>query len=476
MPALREPALCRPSASASPGIHASRIAAAGLTLLAALVACSPVVRPADFPGAADKVTDVVLTGPFDGQIVDASTGEPLRDAVVVGVWTYERGDGLVGPWGSETVRVETDEAGRYRIAPAPLARRGAGVRLVSFRLVAYKRGYVGYRSDLRFDGSERTDFVGRHNEIALEKWREGMSHAEHLLFLAAPRDIQLAARWERDLANLELYRAQGGEALSAAADAPPRAPTKGETPGDASAGGMKPPPVELPSLLDITGFLPIGEVQRRTGDDGKLTLRDLDDLERTAFYHGIALTAEGRDETYDVTLRVWIDPPAGLAPILETITATLPGVKPKSIVTDETWTSEDGIRRIVAFVDRSNEAAVLLTCGVEQCVDMDTAIILAKLVANRIVKARTGTRREDLPTPSAAEDDSGTGSDSGSGTGADAESGSDSGSDAGAEAGEGDDSTDSTDSTEEEEEEDASPARPASPSELKRPKGFEGGR
>lgn len=444
------------------------LALSPFVLVGLLAACSPVVRPADFPGAADKVTDVVLTGPFDGQLVDASTGEPLRDAVVVGVWTYERGDGLVGPWGSETVRVETDEAGRYRIAPAPLARRGAGVRLVSFRLVAYKRGYVGYRSDLRFDGSKRTDFVARHNEIALEKWRDGLSHAEHLLFLSPPRDIQLAARWERDLANLELYRAQGGEALAAAEVGPARPPSKGELgdrTGDAGAGGAgsgsgsgsgsgtsKPPPIELPTLLDISGYLPIGEVQRRTGDDGTLVLRDLDDLERTAFYHGIALTAEGRDETFDVTLRVWIDPPAGLAPILETITATLPGVKPKSIVTEETWISEDGVRRVVAFVDRSSEAAVLLTCGVEQCADTDTAIILAKLVANRIAKARAAGRTETPPDDADADADADTDADPDASPSEDAE-------------GDGDGSDAEEPS-----------ARPASPSELKRPKGFERGR
>src|SRR5690606_30673548 len=156
-----------------------------------------------------------LLGPFDGQIVDQATGEPVQDAVVVGVWSYDRGDGFIAPAGSETISVQTDEAGRYRIARAPLRKRGSSLRLVSFHLVVYKRGYASYRSDVLMEGGARRAFTGRHNRIELIKWRERDSHAQHLLFLAPPREIARVSSWERRQANRDLYRALGGEQLEA---------------------------------------------------------------------------------------------------------------------------------------------------------------------------------------------------------------------------------------------------------------------
>jgi len=329
-------------------------------------------------GAADVVTDATLVGPFDGQILDAATGEPIRDALVVGVWNYDAGDGFIGPAGSETVRVTTDDAGRYRIPAAPLRIRGANVRLVSFHLLVYRRGYVAYRSDAQVDGTPRTDFSVRHNRIAMRKWRDDDSHADHLMFMSAPRDIGMASAWERDAANLDLYRALGGDDSQAVED-----PTAGI--GDAAdrpAGETQTPTPR--GLLDATSLLPPTEVAKRTGDEGSLTVSQLpEDLERTAYYHGIALQATDRDATWDVTYRVWWRPPEGLDGVIETFGATLPGVGPSGEVTAETYLADSETVRVVGFVDREADAAVLLTCGVEQCPDMATAIILAKYVQSR---------------------------------------------------------------------------------------------
>ncbi|MCA9696287.1 MAG: hypothetical protein KC431_02095 [Myxococcales bacterium] len=342
-----------------------------------LSACAPIVRPAPFKGARTQVTDTSLLGPFDGQIVDEATGEPVQDAVVVGVWSYDRGDGFIGPHGSESVMVQTDDAGRYRIRRAPLRKRGSSLRLVSFHLLVYKRGYASYRSDTLFEGGARRDFTGRHNRIELGKWRDRDSHAAHLLFLAPPREISRVAGWEQREANLDLYRALGGN-------------TGGD--GGASQGGVGPQPgpgeeptSSKPKWLEATSLIYPEDVAMRTGYDGEFVIEDLGDFPRTHFYHGVLFRADGRDEDYDFSYRIWHRPSGGLEPVIEIFRENLP-VEVSPEVTDETWIYEEPgtAFRGVAFIDRESGTGVLLTCGPAQCIDMDTAIILAKYIAGRI--------------------------------------------------------------------------------------------
>lgn len=338
-----------------------------LGLLLAAVGCSPIVRDPGFSGARDRVTDVSLLGPFDGQVLDEQTAEPLQGATVVGVWSYDVGDGLIAPLGSEVVEVKTDQAGRYRIPNAPMQLRGATVRLVAFDLVVYKRGYVAYRSDSLFEGGSRSDFTLRHNKVLLRKWREGDSHAQHLLFLAAPDAVEQLSKWEREEANLDLYRAQGGAAVSSA-----KGPATPAT------------PAERMQLLNALELLPPEEVRRRTGYSEAFTVREFTDLVRTHFYHGVHLQAVDRDETWDLGYRVWKNPPDGLGPVRETLQASLPGVKPTREVTDETYVFDSDTVRAVGFLDAETGIGLLLTCGAEQCADIETAIILAKFAYERI--------------------------------------------------------------------------------------------
>lgn len=352
-------------------------------LALALLGCAPIVRPAPFEGARNQVTDASLLGPFDGQIVDAVTGEPIQDAVVVGIWSYDQGDGFVAPGGSDTISVQTDAVGRYRIPHAPQRRRGPSLRLVSFHLVVYKRGYAGYRSDLMFDGrggGARRDFTSRHNRIALDKWRERDSHAEHLLFLAPPREVARVSDWEHVQANLDLYRALGGGAAVEAGD------EGGEAGGDE---GGEPRPGEVDEhegeWLDATGVIAPEEIAMRTGFDGEFALEDLADFPRTSFYHGLLFRAVDRAETHDFSLRIWHRPAGGLQPVIELLRENLP-VEASAEVTSETWIYvEPGTEyRGVAFVDRERETGVLISCGPEQCIDVDTAIILAKYVHDHL--------------------------------------------------------------------------------------------
>ncbi len=357
----------------------------GLPVILALlwmVGCAPLVRPATFVGARDQVTDASLLGPFDGQVLDATTSEPIADAVVVGVWAYDRGDGFIGPYGSETYSTTTDPAGRYRIAPPRLDVRASALRLVSFHLVVYKRGYLGYRSDALYEGGSRPDFVVRHNRVDLRKWRETDSHADHLLFLAAPKALRRTTLWEQDLANLDLFRQLGGAGGQAATTQGPGVNTPG--------------PMREPEWLDASGLLTIEEVRTRTHYADPFDVEDLTDLERTDFYHGVHLRARDRDEPWDLSYRVWRAPPGGMDPVVSTIQETMAGVKPSAEITPETWLlTAEGVQA-VAFVDREAKVVVLLSCGDQQCPDIETAIILAKTVHRNLERLRT------IPAPKPA--------------------------------------------------------------------------
>lgn len=363
----------RPTSSVAPEFTLLLARTTGPLLVAALVpllvACAPIVRPAPFKGARNQVTDTSLIGPFDGQIVDQATGEPVQDAVVVGVWSYDRGDGFIAPDGSETISVQTDEAGRYRIARAPMHKRGSSLRLVSFHLVVYKRGYASYRSDLLFEGGARRDFTGRHNRIELQKWRDRDSHAQHLLFLDPPREVARVANWERTQANLDLYKALGG----------------GGGIGDEhpDEGGPDERPQKGPTWLDTSQVIYPEDVAMRTGYDGEFEVEDLGDFPRTEFYQGVLFRAVDREAEYDFAYRIWR--PADLDPVIDIFRKSLP-VEANDEVTPETWVyvDPDTDFRGVAFVDREAKVGVLLSCGPEQCYDIDTAIILAKFIHGRL--------------------------------------------------------------------------------------------
>jgi hypothetical protein len=248
------------------------------------------------------------------------------------------------------------------------------VRLVSFTLVVYKRGYAGYRSDALLEGGPRSDFTARHNRIELRKWRERDSHAEHLLFLAPPRAIARETGWEQHLANLDLYRALGGRVAA------PERPTK-------VIGGEEPvgeTPQTGPTLLDATELLDPESVRVRTQYEGELEILQLGGFERTSFYHGVHLRAKDGGEEEDVAYHVWKSVPGGLETVRDTIRASLPKVKPTSEVTKETYVFESDRVRAIGFIDEEQDVGVLLTCGAAQCPDLDTALILAKFLHGRL--------------------------------------------------------------------------------------------
>lgn len=359
-----------------------------LVAFASALACAPVVRPPTFQGASETLTEVSLLGPFDGQVVDTATSEPIQGATVVAVWSYDQGDGFIGPAGSITETSETDAAGRYRISRPAEHRGGENLRLVSFRLFVYKRGYAAYRSDTQRDGSPRTDFVARHNQIAMHKWEAADSHADHLLFLAPTRELASLTQWERSRANAELYRRSGG---------------LGDLPEEPIVNDATRPSATLPltpaaaAPLDAKSLLTPEEIVLRTGQLIEFEVASLSDIPASSTYHGVHLRALEHDESFDVSFRVWRNPPDGFDPIIATFNATLPDVPVSDDVTEETWVADFETVRAVAFIDRGRSVAVLVTCGVGQCVDISTTLILAKLAHGNL--DRIGAKRAPEPSP-----------------------------------------------------------------------------
>lgn len=176
----------------------------GLLSLSALSGCMGPVAKAPFAGRLGSGQVGSLLGPFDGQVLDQSTASPLTSALVVGTWAFEEPGGLASPESSYSVSVVTGSDGNYSLPSLPAGRQFAGL-LRRFTLVVYKAGFIGYRSDLRFDDrSPRHDFVQRGNVVRLERFPQGESHAKHLVFLGSGAALRGAAQSEIIAASLEL--------------------------------------------------------------------------------------------------------------------------------------------------------------------------------------------------------------------------------------------------------------------------------
>lgn len=334
--------------------------------------CAPVVRPATHRGAQAVHAHRSLVGPYDGQIVDAQSGEAIADATVVANWDFDEGDGFIVPLGREVFALSSDTAGRYRIPAAPLRTRSSSARLVGFTLSVSKPGYLPYRSDQDAQGNTRRDFAQRNHTIALEPALPSSLAMNQLLYLRSPAAMTRPQRALRKRANLELYRIQSGLAPSAAL------PAAGQAPKQVTH------PPKTPQWLNAKGLLNADGLRTRTGSMSEFTVQDLQDIDRSAHYHGVHFRAKNLDVRHDFAYRVWLEPPEGLDAIAELLKENLPNAQSSSVITEQSWTFENEELRAVAFVDRESKVAVLLTCGVDLCRDLDTAIILAHHLARNL--------------------------------------------------------------------------------------------
>src|SRR5262249_9556092 len=110
------------------------------------------------------------------------------------------------PAGTQTRSVLTRSDGGYEL---PAISVPGGLVLSRFTLLVYKAGFVGYRSDQRFeDRGPRSDFAQRRLAIRLERFPEGESHARHLVSLGGNGELRRAAQAEVVQAALELSEAR----------------------------------------------------------------------------------------------------------------------------------------------------------------------------------------------------------------------------------------------------------------------------
>lgn len=323
------------------------------------------VRPAPFRERPDSVAQGDLQGPFDGRVIDASTGRPIAGALVYATWSMQSGYGLTAPSGFREHVTSTDADGRYTI---PRVKAPAGNdRLTDFFLVVYKRGYVAYRSDRRFqDLGPRLDFAQAQHRVSLERWRNDLSHAKHLRYIGGGTAIASLTAWEAEEAARELAGGViGGGGGQLVTD-----PFGGDS-GIAAAVVA----ARLIAPEDVKGV---------TGFDGNFETGPLGDEPDTAQYSSFHLRALDRPESFDVALRLWKLDPADAQSRYGQLLDSLPSSEERDEIADRSLRAAEGEIRGVAFLDGKRGAVVLLTCGVAQCRTADEAAAIARRVYERL--------------------------------------------------------------------------------------------
>lgn len=316
------------------------------------------VRTAPFRVRPDAPDAGQLAGPFNGRVVDATTHAPVAGALVYGAWTLERGTGLPEPAGAREFVGSTDAGGGYRIPE--LAAIPKGTRVTEFALLVYKRGYVAYRSDRRFnDLGIRMDFAQRDNQVLLDRWRTELSHARHLRFVGGGTAVAALTQWELSDASAELdgKRASGSDVR----------PGRGD--------GQYVVAAQLLTENDIKG---------RTKYDGAFETGPLSDEPDTATYSSQHFKAKGRPETWDVAMRMWRLEPGKAQERYDELVTQLPGTVEKDDIGSRSFVALENDIRGVGFLDAPRGIVLLLTCGTNQCANAEDAIALANMVYGRI--------------------------------------------------------------------------------------------
>ncbi|HUJ59607.1 MAG TPA: carboxypeptidase-like regulatory domain-containing protein [Kofleriaceae bacterium] len=330
-----------------------------ILLACMLAACAETgVRTAPFRYRPDSADPGSLRGPFDGRVVDATTHAPIAGALVYAAWTLERGTGLLEPDGAREAVTSTDAGGNYKIAA--IGALPPGARLTDFTLLIYKRGYVAYRSDRRFsDFGPRMDFAQTDNQVLLDRWNNEMSHARHLRFVGSGLQVSALTQWELADASAELEgKKPSGEDLR---------PGRGEGP-----------------YVVAAQLLTEADIKARTKYDGSFETGPLSDEPDTATYSSQHFKALGRPETWDVAIRLWRLTPAQAQERYDELLTQLPGITEKDELASRSFTANENDIRGIGFLDAPRGVVVLMTCGVNQCVTNEDAIVLGRGVYARL--------------------------------------------------------------------------------------------
>lgn len=205
------------------------------------------IARAPFRLRADTTVWGSLLGPFDGTVVEQSTGSPIAGALVVATWAFETEDTRPVPAGTYSTSVVTSPDGSYALPSLPLRERRLSL-LRRFTLQVYKAGFVGYRSDYRADDlTPRHDFCQLGNKARLDRLTTGESRVRNLVFLGAGPLLRRSAQAELIQASFELGELQPEKAAGSSED------PAGSNSDHASPGKRPrptPPPAAPPTLAE----------------------------------------------------------------------------------------------------------------------------------------------------------------------------------------------------------------------------------
>lgn len=313
---------------ASSPVRSARRLSAGLGALAlflcaaALPACTSGlagVAKAPFRLRPDTTVWGSLLGPFEGTVVESSTGSPIAGALVVGTWAFEDDGALPVPAGSYATSVVTAADGSYSLPILPVRERRLSL-LRRFTLLVYKAGYVGYRSDYRADDSTpRHDFAQLNNKARLDRLTTGESRLRNLVFLGGGGLVQRAAQAEVIQAALELAELQPDRKAPAAKDAKDsKDPSEAARAAAADAGKAAaarpardaadagPPSLaqQLLSLTDVEGLASQKEArvyEAKAAPERSLVFNPPLSVQ----YSGVHYRAADRPESHDILLRAY---------------------------------------------------------------------------------------------------------------------------------------------------------------------------
>jgi hypothetical protein len=317
-------------------------------------------RTATFRARPDAVAAGNLLGPYTGRVLDSSNRAAVTGAVVYATWTLERTNPLPVAAGHREAVASTDATGRYLIPE--LTDVPADVRIADFTLVIYKRGFVSFRSDRRFaDFGPRRDFAQLDNTVLLERWRPEHSHARHVRFVGGGGVITAVTEWEADAAIAELD--------------PNRKP---EGPGPIVPGVGDGPYLVAAQLIRPE------EITAETRFDGKFETGPLGDEPDTATYSSQHFRALGRNESFDIAIRLWRVGPSAAIDRYDELRSGLPQVDEKDEIASRSLRAIENDIFGIAFLDGQRGVVVLLTCGKSQCTKMEHAVALGQIAHKRI--------------------------------------------------------------------------------------------
>ncbi|MEJ7604573.1 MAG: hypothetical protein WKG01_42365, partial [Kofleriaceae bacterium] len=248
--------------------------------------------------------------------------------------------------------------GAYRIPVLGDLPRGA--RVTEFTLLVYKRGYIAYRSDRRFDDlGLRMDFAQHANQVLLERWRTDLSHARHLRFVGSGTAVAALTQWELADASAELDGKKPGE-------------------GDIRPGRGEGTYVVAAQLLTDL------DIKARTRYDGGFETGPLSDEPDTATYSSQHFKALGRPEEWDVAIRLWRLDGEKAQNQYEELLGQLPGIVEKDDVATRSFLSTEDKIRAVGFLDSQRGVVVMINCGINQCTTIEDTTALAKVTYDRV--------------------------------------------------------------------------------------------